>query len=124
MPGHGAWPRGILPPKSVPRHRLRDLLGELECPRLAEALSAPLLAAEDWSVDLCTPPGSNIPGPLPPALSGRSSAIVNRSGAIVHVLWRRRDSQRWSPIYPPARLPAAVLEKGVRQERRLAAKGR
>jgi hypothetical protein len=37
MLGHGAWPRGILPPKSVPRQCLRDLLRELECPRLAEA---------------------------------------------------------------------------------------
>ena len=30
----------------VPRQRLRDPLRELECPRLAQALSAPLLAAE------------------------------------------------------------------------------
>jgi hypothetical protein len=37
---------GCLPPKSVLRHRLWDLLQGLECPRFAEALSAPLLAAE------------------------------------------------------------------------------
>ncbi len=79
VPGLGGFCAQI-----VPRQRLRDLLRELV--RLNKALSAPLFAAKDWSVDLCTPPGSNIPGPLPPAVSGRSSAIVNRSGAIVHVL--------------------------------------
>ena len=39
--------RGGFCAQIVPRQRLRDLLRELECPRLAEALSAPLLAAEE-----------------------------------------------------------------------------
>lgn len=44
MHGHGARPRRILLPESIPRHRLRDLRRELESPRRAKAQSARLLA--------------------------------------------------------------------------------
>jgi len=69
----------------VPRQRLRDLLRELECPDSTKRYRRPICGwgLVCWSLHS---PGSNIPGPLPPAVSGRSSAIVNRSGAIVHVL--------------------------------------
>jgi hypothetical protein len=53
--------------------------------RLNKALSAPYLRLRIGLL-ISALPGTNIPGPLPPAVSGRSSAIVNRSGAIVHVL--------------------------------------
>jgi hypothetical protein len=41
------------------------------------------LAAAKGRLIPCTVPGSNIPGPCRPALSGRNSPIVNRSAAMV-----------------------------------------
>src|SRR5262245_36572619 len=44
MLGHRSRPGGILPAKSIPRNGLRDGRRKLERPRLAETLSAQLLA--------------------------------------------------------------------------------
>src|SRR5262245_43426761 len=43
MPGSGVGSWGRMPTQSIPRDGLRDLRRELEHPRLAQALSAPLL---------------------------------------------------------------------------------
>jgi hypothetical protein len=61
MHGHGARPRRILLPESIPRHRLRDLRRELESPRRAKAQSARLLARGFmilwWPLALLRPSG-------------------------------------------------------------------
>src|SRR5437899_11837154 len=65
MLGHGAWPGRLLRPNRAPAAPSRPP-PRAGMSRLNKALSAPLFAAEDWSVDLCTPRDRTSPGPWHP----------------------------------------------------------